>query len=465
MVMDGVILDFRCTRIPFEIKYPHGHPVFAARRGSMNTKSCVACSLFLLLLTSNGFCKDYFVSSKGNDDSPGTATSSPWKTLSKVNSTLFFPGDVVRFDCGSTWTGNLLIQNSGTQGNPIRFTSYGVGEKPVIRNTGIWSHSIDIRANYVIVENFLMKESHEAGVYILDNYSHNVVQDCEFANTGAGVVVRGSYNLVTRNYFHEGTMVVNTPGGSDDFGANGVVVNGPNNEISYNRGVNLIASSFDFGIDGGFVEFYGNVDNSYVHHNWVQYSAGFFEVGGGSARNVRISYNVSLNNRSLGSIHITDQFGSIVENFRVENNTIVDVAEYGSTSSALIWFGGAPSPSAFFFRNNIVMLGNFSFLSISSFSRSNNLYHFLNAATRIGGSGAGPGDIQADPKFIDPRLNNFHLRPESPAIDKGIDLGYTIDYDRQPVPVGGAPDLGAYEYNPNVKTPMSPSPPTSLRIQ
>ena len=430
----------------------------------MKTKSCLVCSLLLLLLTSNGFCKEYFVSSGGNDDSPGTAPGAAWKTLSKVNGTGFLPGDVVRFECGSVWTGNLLIRNSGTQGKPIRFTSYGTGPKPVVRNTGAWSHSIDIRANYIIVEKFLVKESHEAGVYISENCSYNVVQDCEFANTGAGVVLRGSYNLVTRNQIHDGTMVVNTPGGNDDFGANGVVVSGPNNEISFNIGVKLIATSYDFGHDGGFVEFYGNVDNSYVHHNWVQDSDGFFEVGGGSARNVRISYNVSLNNRSLAAIHITDQFGSIVDNFRVENNTIVDVADYGSTSSALIWFGGDPSPSAFIFRNNIVMLGNFSFLSTTTFSRSRNLYHFLNGATQIGGSGPGPGDMQGDPKFIDPTLNNFHLRPESPAIDKGIDLGYAVDYDRQPVPVGPAPDLGAYEYDGIVRPLKRPLSPANLRI-
>jgi len=430
----------------------------------MKTEKRLVCFLFLLFLASNAYCAEYYVSSKGNDDNPGTASGSPWKTLSKVNGARFFPGDVVRFECGSTWTGNLTIRNSGTQGNPIRFTSYGIGPKPVLRNTGAWSHSIDIRANYIVVEKFLMKDSHEAGVYIPGDFSNNVVQGCEFANTGAGVVVQGSHNLVTRNHIHDGTMVVNTPGGSDDFGANGVVVNGPNNEISYNRGVNLIASSSDFGVDGGFVELFGNVDNTYIHHNWVQDSDGFFEVGGGSARSVRISYNVSLNNRGLASIHITDPFGSVVDDFRVENNTIVDVADYGSPSSALIWFGGAPSPSAFLFRNNIVILGNFSYLSTTSFNRSRNLYYFLNGSTRIGGSGLGPGDVQADPKFIDPALNNFRLRQESPAIDRGIDLGYAADFDDRHVPVGGAPDLGAYEYDGIVRPQIRPAPPANLRI-
>jgi len=47
---------------------------------------------------------------------------------------------------------------------------------------------------------------------------------------------------------------------------------------------------------------------------------------------------------------------------------------------------------------------------------------------------------------------DFNLKPSSPAIDAGIDVGLTRDYSGSIVPAGGAPDIGAYEF-------MSESPP------
>lgn len=42
-------------------------------------------------------------------------------------------------------------------------------------------------------------------------------------------------------------------------------------------------------------------------------------------------------------------------------------------------------------------------------------------------------------------IYSFRLRDNSPAIDKGVDAGVTIDLDGKPRPVGTKPDLGAYE--------------------
>jgi len=43
------------------------------------------------------------------------------------------------------------------------------------------------------------------------------------------------------------------------------------------------------------------------------------------------------------------------------------------------------------------------------------------------------------------RIYGFRLRDNSPAIDKGVNAGVTVDLDGQPRPVGTKPDLGAYE--------------------
>lgn len=56
--------------------------------------------------------------------------------------------------------------------------------------------------------------------------------------------------------------------------------------------------------------------------------------------------------------------------------------------------------------------------------------------------------MSGDPAFINPPGNDYHLGSASQAIDKGADVGVTVDRDGQsrPFPTGGAFDIGAYEW-------------------
>jgi len=77
----------------------------------------------------------------GDDSNPGTITQ-PWKTISKVNSTSFSPGDSVYFKRGEVWRETLIIPSSGSDGNPITFGAYGTGDKPKISGADVvtgWS--------------------------------------------------------------------------------------------------------------------------------------------------------------------------------------------------------------------------------------------------------------------------------------------------------------------------------------
>jgi len=57
-----------------------------------------------------------------------------------------------------------------------------------------------------------------------------------------------------------------------------------------------------------------------------------------------------------------------------------------------------------------------------------------------------PGELFADPQFVNPTAGDFYLQFSSPAIDAGINVGLTQDFYGRPVPQGSAPDIGAYEY-------------------
>jgi len=58
----------------------------------------------------------------------------------------------------------------------------------------------------------------------------------------------------------------------------------------------------------------------------------------------------------------------------------------------------------------------------------------------------GEGNVEADPLFTDPDAADYHLRPGSPAINAGVDVGLDRDLDGNPIVE--APDIGAYEYTP-----------------
>ncbi len=89
-------------------------------------------SILTLHLSLLSFATNYYVGNSGNDSNNGTSTSTPWKTLDKVNSMNFVAGDQILFEKGGTFYGTLSIHGLGSSGSPITFSSYGLGANPVI---------------------------------------------------------------------------------------------------------------------------------------------------------------------------------------------------------------------------------------------------------------------------------------------------------------------------------------------
>ena len=402
----------------------------------------------------------YYVNSiSGSDSNSGTSPDRAWRSLSPVRSHPFAPGDTIHLSKGSSWSGGLVISRSGTQGNPITFTTYGSGNRPVITHPNGWAN-IELRANWVVIEGLLLRDSPEAGVAI--SGERNIIRDIEVTDSGSGVTVRGPYNTVTNNYIHDLKMVRNTPGGDDDYGAVAIWLHSANNVVSYNRLINLRAPSYDYGHDGGGVELYGsNIDNNYIHHNYIENADGVIEIGGrsGSAANNTVAYNVLVNNHGrVLTVHLSGTYGSTITNFRFENNTIV---ESDPSNLGLFWFSANPSAGAINMRNNIFYKNGGTVSNRDGYAHTHNLYYFTGGAT-LGGISLGANEQVANPQFVNLNGGDFHLQSTSPAINRGVNLNYTQDYNNAPVPQGSAPDLGAFEFGASAPPPAPTAVPTPM---
>ncbi|MBW8816912.1 MAG: right-handed parallel beta-helix repeat-containing protein, partial [Streptomyces sp.] len=77
----------------------------------------------------------YYVDCSAASNGNG-AQASPWNSVTSVNNTTFGAGDSILFAVGTTCTGQLTPQGSGTSGSPVTMGSYGTGAKPVINANG-----------------------------------------------------------------------------------------------------------------------------------------------------------------------------------------------------------------------------------------------------------------------------------------------------------------------------------------
>jgi hypothetical protein len=116
---------------------------------------------------------NYYVASNGNDAGPGTQAA-PWRNLSKVNSTIFNGGDVIRFRSGDTWNGQLVLRRSTTNTNRVVVSSYNTGVKPRIVNNGAGDSAVKIQnsSNWTLENLSISRDGGggpQAGVLILNN--------------------------------------------------------------------------------------------------------------------------------------------------------------------------------------------------------------------------------------------------------------------------------------------------------
>ncbi len=428
----------------------------------------------------------YFVNSLiGDDTSTGTSIELPWKSLANLEKGIFLPGDSILFAKGSSYSGGFIFTCSGTAEKPITFSyysapadlilrtprkelsplliKYGSGPAPSFTNPewGVLNGNIfRIEGSYIVIDGLYFhdntnppgsdrknKNVQKLGViYLALGSHHNTVKNCEFYTTPVAVKVKGTHNLITRNYIHDASVPM-----AETWGPIAIMVISAYNEISFNRIANYGSYGGPYGSDGGVIELDG-VDDDFdahhirIHHNISINNHGFLEIAARNVDHITIAYNLSDDrNQFVGG-------GSM--KLSVINNTVIRVRE--PNVDRFVFWTFDPENTFMDVCNNIFYIARdmqvfgpvkkqvgHVRVAVGSQKRRNNLYYSRGNPDPIGVP-AQKDDLIADPLFLDGQNHNFRLQENSPARKKGLPSGYLYDLDYYPVAEKGKVDLGAF---------------------
>ena len=315
------------------------------------------------------------------------------------------------------------------------------------------------------------------GIVIMGGSNMKILNN-EITNSDIGMMLSGTGSLVQGNYVHDLHVVVDAPPGVDPNlvgGAEGIFVNGSNNEVAYNTFIDCsdYAEWTGGDCDGGATEVTvpggvgGNVDGLKIHHNFGYNNCGFFEVssmgalaGGGiadaGAPKGLFSNSTFYNNVSIDSgwISLLQVSNTDLKNIKWENNTFVQ--HKGSVNSGIMavvytacssgMCGGALQPNTVFWSNNLWV-----FDGVNQMAPDKNFVQTTNLITKTD-----PGFVNLQGKTA----ADYDLTAgASQVIDKGTVLDdITLDFLNRPVPdPSGRPDIGAFEYNSGQATSTPPT--------
>ncbi len=211
---------------------------------------------------------DYYLSWRtGNDTNSGLSQEAPWKSIARVNHANLRPGDRVLLHAGEVWREGLRPSVSGAQDQPIIFTSYGLGSRPILDGRNADSDSVskssprEIPARDVAIDN--NEQSHIVydgldlrhvlegfvpyprglnhwGVYLVGGIQHFLIDGNTFGPSGEDAITiwHSAYGEISHN--RGGGNGENTIDVKD---SHDIVIR--NNDADLDREYNIVVHSVD----------------------------------------------------------------------------------------------------------------------------------------------------------------------------------------------------------------------------
>jgi hypothetical protein len=361
----------------------------------------------------------WYVSSAGIDKSSCGSANAPCATITYVDSNRVAPGDVVHVSGSFKLTNASCIQTSttGTMGAPITYFADPRGSAKIDGNAAcfyVW-HST---GGYQRVLGFDF-----TGAQTNPNTNNGTVV---FMAEGAAGHVEFAYNTVHDLPSGLGAATDFEPYGNGSYtGAPCSVHHNVFHDIGYGGGLQL----------GDYAMYIACGADSWVYDNLVYREGSIGMHLWHAADHVHLVNNTIDGAQYVGILVGTGDSGGVSgATFDVTNN-VVTSSHYGIMAEA-----NAPATisSSSVFRNNLVH-GN----QIDWYYDDQGADSAITTAMMVSGT------VTANPAYLAPASGDFHVSPNSPAIDTGSTQGApTNDLDGFARPYGAGFDIGAYEWHP-----------------
>ncbi|GAA4211998.1 hypothetical protein [Actinocatenispora rupis] len=413
----------------------------------------------------------YYVDATGGSDAnAGTSPATAWRSLAKVSGYAFAAGDTVAFRKGGTWTGTLTLAANGTSAAPITVGSYGDGARPVV--TG-GSTCVAVEGNWWVVTELTASDCGWAGFEIGRSGAaagthgqHDVLDSVRAEHNVAGVSIMdtaGHDAVQWSQLVDNDKMSVNTPGGDDDSGAFGVLLNGDDNLVTRNTISGSFAASDDYTYDGAAVEIYDG-DRNTVTYNTTVDNETFTELGhrpGGTASDNMFGYNTVTSTKPRGSFLVTrgaddTNLGPVLGTQAYDNSVYLPQSGYDPATGRGLSEGwvcdSGCAPSILKLRNNVFSVWwKPGYEDGEGADEDNDVYDTSYPETQWQFAG-GAHDVRTDdPGWVSKTTPDLHLTAGSPAIGIGVEpdpeYADALRWDLDGTELSGTRDAGAYQHS------------------
>lgn len=253
----------------------------------------------------------YYVSStQGNDNNAGTSPAEAWASLQKISNNKFIKGDSILFKSGDEFIGQLAVPSSGSATDPIVFSKYGEGSKPIINGSGGPDGDFEFAVfienqEGIVLDNLEIQNDRKTprtdnkdtrcyGVLIRVNQPESKeyfrlqnltikniypihLDDIDFQNTEvAGIHVLTTINYPDKEKHIKDIVIENCEiSRSAKFGVwmvHGLAVNDTVGNDSINRNMNIVVRNNHVFENGGSGVTISKAYNCLIEHNLIEYS-------------------------------------------------------------------------------------------------------------------------------------------------------------------------------------------------
>ena len=422
-------------------------------------------------------CETYYIDSfKGNNNSDGTSMDKAWKDFVKLQKIVFTPGTKILLKRNGIWYQTLMPPSGGTKEAPIIIDAYAEGATPVIDLQHRIQNGIQINNSYVSIKNLKIQnaQANAITVSVKEGLNQIMLQKLKIFNSGKnGIAVEyGGKNLIISDCHIENSQNNGIYlGGSPQNHLTHVVISDCYiKKVMHNDGITIHRDGQGNGVGSSFliqkttVELCGEngfdissgKDVLLLNNKSSQNSQGGVIIGHDSEE-ITISGHTSTDEpteMASAAMNLLSEIGNI----RLINSIIKgsgyhllkirthNVAIYNNT---FIWNGGrspidlAGKIDNINFINNIVFskqstMGPIRFLEPSrppdykNFNFDHNIYYVPHHSVIFYHNNkkysfeeyrkeftVESHSQNVNPNFVNPKLDNYHLKKDSPAIDTG----------------------------------------------